>query len=140
MLRSPGLSIGGALKVLYETCCCSGRSVTYAPRKRNATALVSVLNADLESAVTESDCSDGPLSAGPVTRAGVHVLSAQSTKADDVESGFLEGVYPSDNGLVSSGSGRATKKRRHGRAIRRAHRFARLTRALSVAIPVFAYI
>jgi hypothetical protein len=29
---------------------------------------------------------------------------------------------------------------RHGLAIRRAHRFARLTRALSVAIPVFAYI
>ena len=31
-------------------------------------------------------------------------------------------------------------RRRHGLAIRRAHRFARLTRALSVAIPVFAYI
>jgi hypothetical protein len=42
--------------------------------------------------------------------------------------------------VPSAGSGRATNKRRHGRAIRRAQRFARLTRALSVAIPVFAYI
>ena len=30
--------------------------------------------------------------------------------------------------------------RRHGLAISRAHRLARLTRALSVAMPVFAYI
>ena len=43
-------------------------------------------------------------------------------------------------GLTSAGSGRATNSRRHGRAIRRAHRLARFTRALSVAIPVFAYI
>jgi len=42
--------------------------------------------------------------------------------------------------LVNVGNGRATNKRRHGLAIRRAHRFARFTRALSVAIPVFAYI
>jgi hypothetical protein len=42
--------------------------------------------------------------------------------------------------LVSVGNERATNKRRHGFAIKRAQRFARLTRALSVAIPVFAYI
>ena len=48
--------------------------------------------------------------------------------------------YPSDIGFASAGIGRATKKRRHGFAIRRAHRLARLTRALSVAMPVFAYI
>ena len=43
-------------------------------------------------------------------------------------------------GMPRSGRGRATNRYRHGLAIRRAHRFARLTRALSVAIPVFAYI
>jgi hypothetical protein len=50
--------------------------------------------------------------------------------------------YASEAALVSvgDGNGRATNKRRHGFAIRRAQRFARLTRALSVAIPVFAYI
>ena len=42
--------------------------------------------------------------------------------------------------LARAGSGRATKKRRQGRAIRRAQRFARFTRALSVAMPVLAYI
>ena len=41
---------------------------------------------------------------------------------------------------MSAGNGRATNRRRHGLAIRRAQRLARLTRALSVAIPVFAYI
>ena len=43
-------------------------------------------------------------------------------------------------GIQSSARGRAVNRCRHGLAIRRAHRFARLTRALSVAIPVFAYI
>src|SRR5687767_5226762 len=43
-------------------------------------------------------------------------------------------------GTCRSGIGRAANSRRHGRAIHRAHRFARLTRALSVAMPVFAYI
>lgn len=43
-------------------------------------------------------------------------------------------------GTDRSGSGFAVNRRRHGLAMRRAHRFARLTRALSVAIPVFAYI
>jgi hypothetical protein len=33
-----------------------------------------------------------------------------------------------------------TNKRRHGRAIHRAHRAERFVRALSVAMPVFAYI
>src|SRR5690606_6738566 len=42
--------------------------------------------------------------------------------------------------LASPGSGRATNRRRHGLAISRAQRFARLTRALSVAMPVLAYI
>ena len=42
--------------------------------------------------------------------------------------------------IASDGIGRATNSRRQGRAIRRAHRFARLTRALSVAMPVLAYI
>lgn len=41
---------------------------------------------------------------------------------------------------TSGDTGRPANKRRHGRAIRRAQRFARLTRALSVAMPVFAYI
>lgn len=41
---------------------------------------------------------------------------------------------------ASEGSGRATNRRRQGRAISRAHRLARLTRALSVAMPVLAYI
>ena len=36
--------------------------------------------------------------------------------------------------------GAAEKRRRHGAAITRAQRADRLTRALSVAIPVFAYI
>ena len=48
--------------------------------------------------------------------------------------------YASEATLESAGNGRATNKRWHGLAIRRAQRFARLTRALSVAIPVFAYI
>ncbi len=39
-----------------------------------------------------------------------------------------------------SGRGRPAKSRRQGIAINRAHRADRLTRALSVAIPVFAYI
>ena len=50
-------------------------------------------------------------------------------------------AYASGAGAASSsGIGRATNRRRHGRAIRRAHRLARFTRALSVAMPVFAYI
>ena len=39
-----------------------------------------------------------------------------------------------------SGMGRPAKRRRHGFAINRAHWADRLTRALSVAIPVLAYI
>jgi hypothetical protein len=39
-----------------------------------------------------------------------------------------------------SGIGRPAKSLRHGIAISLAHRAERLTRALSVAIPVFAYI
>ena len=42
--------------------------------------------------------------------------------------------------LPDTVSGRAMNSRRHGRAMTRAHRLARLTRALSVAMPVFAYI
>src|SRR5688572_9969340 len=42
--------------------------------------------------------------------------------------------------IRSSGIGRPAKSRRHGIAISRAQRAERLTRALSVAIPVFAYI
>ena len=38
------------------------------------------------------------------------------------------------------GMGLAVNRRRQGLAISRAHRLARVTRALSVAIPVFAYI
>jgi hypothetical protein len=38
------------------------------------------------------------------------------------------------------GIGRPANNRRQGIAINRAHRTDRLTRALSVAIPVFAYI
>ena len=40
----------------------------------------------------------------------------------------------------SKGRGRATNRWRHGLAISRAQRFARLNLALSVAIPVFAFI
>jgi hypothetical protein len=43
-------------------------------------------------------------------------------------------------GTCRSGIGRAVNSRRHGLAIMRAQRLARLTRALSVAMPVFAYI
>ena len=42
--------------------------------------------------------------------------------------------------LGNPGNGRAINRRRHGRAMSRAHRLARFTRALSVAMPVFAYI
>jgi hypothetical protein len=43
-------------------------------------------------------------------------------------------------GTCRSGIGGAANSRRHGRASQRAHREARFTRALSVAIPVLAYI
>ena len=43
-------------------------------------------------------------------------------------------------GALSSGIGLAMNKRRHGFAIQRAQRRERATLALSVAIPVFAYI
>src|SRR6266540_3636201 len=43
-------------------------------------------------------------------------------------------------GTCRSGIGGAANSRRHGAAIIRAHRAERLTRALSVAMPVFAYI
>ena len=44
------------------------------------------------------------------------------------------------SGITRSGIGRAENSRRHGKAMIRAQRLARLTRALSVAIPVLAYI
>ena len=43
-------------------------------------------------------------------------------------------------GTSSSGMGSATNNRRHGAASQRAHRADRAWRALSVAMPVFAYI
>src|SRR5262245_56427608 len=43
-------------------------------------------------------------------------------------------------GTSSSGISGPANSRRHGAAITRAHRADRLTRALSVAIPVLAYI
>jgi len=43
-------------------------------------------------------------------------------------------------GVARSGIGRALNKRRQGLAIHRAHRADRPTRALSVAMPVLAYI
>ena len=54
--------------------------------------------------------------------------------------GRNEKLQTSGAALASDGIGRATNSRRQGRAIRRAHRFARFTRALSVAMPVLAYI
>ena len=42
--------------------------------------------------------------------------------------------------ICRSGIGRPANNRRHGIAISRAHCAERFTRALSVAIPVFAYI
>ena len=42
--------------------------------------------------------------------------------------------------LLGGRTVRAMNSRRHGRAMSRAHRLARFTRALSVAMPVFAYI
>ena len=44
------------------------------------------------------------------------------------------------DGIANSGMGRAAKRRRHGRASQRAHCTDRETRALSVAMPVLAYI
>lgn len=41
---------------------------------------------------------------------------------------------------LQSGRGRAANSMRQGFAIQRAHRTERLTRALSIAMPVFAYI
>ena len=54
----------------------------------------------------------------------------------------MRGEDDGTSGLASrsSGIGRPAKSRRHGIAISRAQRAERLTRALSVAIPVFAYI
>lgn len=43
-------------------------------------------------------------------------------------------------GFERSGAGSATNRRRHGLASHRAHRADRVARALSVAMPVFAYI
>jgi hypothetical protein len=56
--------------------------------------------------------------------------SRREHEAGDYESGAA----------LNIGRGRATNRRRHGRAMRRAQRLARFTRALSVAIPVLAYI
>ena len=49
-------------------------------------------------------------------------------------------IQTSGAALASDGIGCATNSRRQGLAMRRAHRFARFTRALSVAMPVLAYI
>jgi hypothetical protein len=46
----------------------------------------------------------------------------------------------SGNGISRPGIGSPANNRRHGTAIQRAHRADRFTRALSVAMPVFAYI
>src|SRR5262249_8749038 len=46
----------------------------------------------------------------------------------------------SDAGIAKSGIGFPINNRRHAWPIQRAHRADRCTRALSVAIPVFAYI
>src|SRR5690606_16559808 len=71
----------------------------------------------------------------------------RSMNSNNITSLAVGGKVPSEETphasevvLVSVGNGRATNRRRHGLAIRRAQRFARLTRALSVAMPVFAYI
>jgi len=49
-------------------------------------------------------------------------------------------VSRDSRGTCRSGIGRPAKSERHGTAMARAHRAERFTRALSVAIPVFAYI
>ena len=49
-------------------------------------------------------------------------------------------IFPYSAGIANSGMGRAAKRRRHGRANQRAHCTDRETRALSVAMPVLAYI
>jgi len=55
-------------------------------------------------------------------------------------SGICCGWPVGGRGSWSSGIGAATKRRRAARASHRARRAERCTRALSVAIPVFAYI
>ena len=55
-------------------------------------------------------------------------------------SAWRRGAALQSYGTCSSGMGVPAKRRRHPLAMSRAHCAARATRALSVAIPVFAYI
>ena len=80
--------------------------------------------------------------AGRSRRAGKIVLDycpgRRGTKATVRVRGPIGGAL--GRSILSSGIGRPANSRRHGMAINRAHRADRLTRALSVAMPVFAYI
>ena len=65
------------------------------------------------------------------------VLGVPKVRQPGVRTGATDAHYA---GTWRSGIGAAEKNRRQGAAIMRAHRADRFTRALSVAIPVFAYI
>jgi len=70
----------------------------------------------------------------------IHVPDIATAQRSAKVGGVACAGYAFGAGATSPSSGGATNSRRHGLAITRAHRFARLTRALSVAMPVFAYI
>ena len=76
-------------------------------------------------------------------REGVALVSILASLGGGASASLSPEVYRyqvSDQFNRSSGMGRPAKSRLQGLAIRRAHWAERLTRALSVAIPVFAYI
>ena len=71
----------------------------------------------------------------------VHAPPSGCPPAAVIETGVSDRIWPGYRYAWPDADTRcATKRRRHGRAMRRAQRLARLTRALSVAMPVFAYI
>ena len=71
---------------------------------------------------------------------GVTVQTAVSEPVGSGATAAPGNLTASGAGIGRSGIGFAVNRRRQGPAIRRAHRLARFTRALSVAMPVFAYI
>src|SRR5215813_9322321 len=85
-------------------------------------------------------CGNAALGAGCSGLAGAQRLrrSAAGRLLPDV--GSIVAIDRRHEGSSSSGIGGPAKSLRHGRAINLAHRAERLTRALAVAIPVFAYI
>lgn len=66
-------------------------------------------------------------------------MSARAARRIVITSGGAAAAR-AGTGTCRSGSGRPANSRRHGMAISLAHCADRFTRALSVAMPVFAYI